>query len=64
MEWIRVLVNRFVSLFRSRELDARLDEELRTHLELAIQENLQRGMDEDEARTAALRAFGAPGLRR
>jgi putative ABC transport system permease protein len=58
MEWIRVLLNRIGALFRRRELDARLDEELRTHLELAIHENLQRGMHEDEARTAALRAFG------
>src|ERR1700749_1714839 len=58
MEWIRVLVNRFVSLFRSRELDARLDEELGAHIDLAAAEHVRRGISEDEARTAALREFG------
>jgi predicted permease len=58
MEWIRVLVSRIGSLFQRRELDARLDEELRAHIELAIEENLRRGMTADEARTAALREFG------
>jgi predicted permease len=58
MEWIRVLLNRFVSLFRRKELDARLDEELNAHVDLAIAENVRRGMAADEARTAALREFG------
>jgi predicted permease len=39
-------------------MDAELDEELRAHLELAIAENLRRGIPEREARTAALREFG------
>jgi predicted permease len=47
-----------VALFRSRTLDRELDEELRTHVDLAIEENLQRGMSRNEARSAALRAFG------
>ena len=57
MGWIRVLLSRFSSLFRRRELDARPDEELCAHIELAIQENVRRGMTTDEARIAALRAF-------
>jgi predicted permease len=58
MEWIQVLLRRFASLFQRRELDARLDEELSAHIDLAIAENVRRGMAEGEARTAALREFG------
>ncbi|MGA2251573.1 permease prefix domain 1-containing protein [Terracidiphilus sp.] len=58
MEWVRILLSRFVSLFRREKLDARLDEELNAHVELAIAEHLRRGMAADEARTAALREFG------
>jgi predicted permease len=58
MGWIRVLMSRFGSMFRRRELDARLDEELGAHIELAMQEHVRRGMTADEARTAALREFG------
>ena len=41
-----------------KRLDQDLNDELRSHIELAMEENLQRGMSEEEARTAALRAFG------
>ena len=58
MDWIRILLSRFAALFRSRKLDAVLDEELRAHIDLAIEENRARGMNEQRARTAALRAFG------
>jgi hypothetical protein len=58
MAWIRILFNRCVALFRKQELDEDLDEELRTHLDLAAEENMQRGLPEHEARTAALRTFG------
>ena len=58
MDWIRIPLSRFAALFRHRNLDADLDEELRAHIDLAITDNLQRGMSTQEARTAALRAFG------
>jgi len=58
MDWIRILLSRCAALFRSRELDADLDEELRSHIDLAIEENRERGMNEQQARTAAMRAFG------
>lgn len=35
-----------------------LDDEIRAHLDLEVQRNLDRGMTPDEARAAALRAFG------
>jgi predicted permease len=58
MDWIRILLSRGAALFRSRKLDADLDEELRAHIELAIEENRTCGMNEPQARNAALRAFG------
>ena len=58
MNWIRVLLTRCAALFRSKKLDADLDEELRAHIDLAIEENRGRGMNERQARIAALRAFG------
>jgi putative ABC transport system permease protein len=58
MEWIRVLLSRGAALFRSKKLDADLDEELRAHIELAIEENRAQGMNDPQARKAALRAFG------
>jgi predicted permease len=58
MDWIHILISRVASLFRRKELDARLDEELSAHVDLAIAEHVRRGMNADEARTAALREFG------
>jgi len=58
MDWIRILLSRCAALFERNKLDADLDEELRTHIDLAIEENLKRGMPTADARTAALRSFG------
>jgi predicted permease len=58
MDWIHILVSRYAALFCSKKLDAELDEELRAHIDLAIEENRKSGMNEQQARTAALRAFG------
>ena len=58
MDWIRVLISRYVALFDRKKLDGDLDEELRVHIDLAIAENLRNGMSADQARTAALRSFG------
>jgi predicted permease len=58
MDFIRMILSRCAALFRGKKLDADLDEELRAHIELAIEENRARGMSEELARTAALRAFG------
>jgi len=58
MDWIRVLLSRSAALFRRKKLDADLYEEMRAHIDLAIEENRARGMNEPQARNAALRAFG------
>ena len=58
MDQIRTLLSRCASFFRRQRLDEDLDQELRSHIQLAMEENMQQGMPEQEARTAALRAFG------
>jgi len=58
MDRIRMLLTRCATLFSKRKLDADLDEELRSHIDLAVEENLEHGMSRQDARTAALRVFG------
>jgi predicted permease len=58
MDWIRILLSRTAALFRSKKLDADLDEELRAHIDLAMHENLRAGMSPEQARLAARRSFG------
>ena len=55
---IRTFLKRIASVFRKKELDAALDEELRTHIELATAENRARGMNRKQARREAMRSFG------
>ena len=43
---------------RSQEIAGELDDEIRTHLAMEAEENLEAGMDPDEARHAAHRTFG------
>ncbi|MGQ0648427.1 MAG: permease prefix domain 1-containing protein [Gemmatimonadaceae bacterium] len=56
--WLQMIRLRLRSVLRSARVDAELDREMRAHLELQIDENVARGMGPDEARFAALRAFG------
>ncbi|HEX3436569.1 MAG TPA: ABC transporter permease [Pseudacidobacterium sp.] len=49
---------RFCSFFRKAPLDQDLNEEMAAHLEMAIEENMQRGMSAEEARRRALVQFG------
>ncbi|HTV14008.1 MAG TPA: ABC transporter permease [Acidobacteriaceae bacterium] len=55
---LRALANRIAAIFGRRDRDADLDEELRAHIEMAVEENRQRGMSEEAARRTALRSFG------
>jgi putative ABC transport system permease protein len=45
-----------------RRAEAELDEEIRTHLEIETEQNIESGMSPEEARYAALRAFGNVAL--
>ena len=55
---LRQLLYRLRSFFRGAEQDRDLDAEMSAHVELAIEENLQRGLSADEARRQALVRFG------
>jgi putative ABC transport system permease protein len=52
----RTALSRLLSLFRRRQQDADLDDEIRTHLDLLAAEYERRGMTPGEARLAARRA--------
>ena len=43
---------------RRRKAEREMDAEMRFHLEMETAENIRRGMNEEEARRAALRSFG------
>src|SRR5439155_10359130 len=58
MNWWRKLNLRFRALFQKRKLDAEMDEEMRSHIEMQTQENIEAGMNPEQARYAALRQFG------
>jgi putative ABC transport system permease protein len=54
----RRTLKRFRAFFQKRPLDIELDAEMETHLELAIEENIKRGLTPEEARRQALIHFG------
>ncbi len=58
MDLARTFLSRLAAIFRVRQLDASLDEELRAHVEMAVEEHIRRGIPEPEARRMALREFG------
>jgi hypothetical protein len=58
MTWLRIFASRLAGLVRRRQLDRDLDDEIRFHLEMAVEENVRRGMSPEEARLAARRSFG------
>jgi putative ABC transport system permease protein len=49
---------RLRALFFKSKMEEELDDEVRFHLEREIEENIARGMSQEEARMAALRSFG------
>src|SRR5438552_9774106 len=57
-EGFGALLHRIAALFRRRGLEKDLDDELRSHLEMAIEINLRKGMSPADARREALRSFG------
>jgi macrolide transport system ATP-binding/permease protein len=57
-EPLRMFLRRLATLFCRRRLEDDLDEELRSHLEMAVELNLCKGMATEDARREALRSFG------
>ena len=58
MDWLRELARRLRMLIHRRQYDADLEEEMRLHLKLRQQEQLQSGMTAYDAHAAARRQFG------
>ena len=58
MAWYHEVRSAWRDLVRPRPLERELDEELRFHLEMETQQNLNAGMVESEARRRAVRDFG------
>jgi predicted permease len=58
MHFVREALNRFRSFFRKEPLDRELDVEMASHIEMAIEENVRRGLPLEEARRQALVQFG------
>lgn len=58
LDFLRQGWNRVRAFFGKGSLDRELDEEMRGHLEMAVDENVRRGMTEGEARRQALIRFG------
>jgi len=58
MMWVRRFWLRWQGLFQRNRSSQQLDNEMQFHLEEQIAENLAAGMNPEEARHAAMRAFG------
>lgn len=52
------VVKKFLHLFRRRQLDVEMTEEMQAHVDLQTERNLRAGMSPEDARYAALRQFG------
>ncbi len=62
MTSVRRILAVFHALFHKRELEAQMDEQIRTHIELRTEANIAAGMNPMEARLAAMRKFGGADL--
>ena len=60
LRWFDIARARFRSFVARRNADAQLSADLRFHLEQAVAEYMDEGLSPEEARYAALRAFGNP----
>jgi putative ABC transport system permease protein len=58
MRWLNILLTRLHSLLRRDAIIKDIDEELRLHIELETETNIERGMSPEVARQAAHKSFG------
>src|ERR1700744_2311236 len=54
------IFNRIRNLFRRAEIDRAIDEELQTHIDLATEEGVRKGLPHAESRREAILRFGNP----
>src|SRR5438132_9440299 len=64
MSWFYQTIGRIRSLFSKSKLDTQLEEEFATHIELATEENIRRGMEPNAARREALLKVGSRDVAR
>src|SRR5262245_4846314 len=58
IRWFYTIHLRLRSLLNRASIESELDEEIRYHIERQIEKNISDGMSAQQARTAAMRAFG------
>lgn len=58
MDSLREIANLVSAFFRKRELDRDLEAELSSHIDMAVEENMRRGMSPEDARRRALVELG------
>src|SRR5215210_2030231 len=58
MSWVKGVAARLRQKLARRAAEARMEEEMRFHLEMEVEKNLGEGMAAEEARRRALIAFG------
>src|SRR4026208_578460 len=58
MTWLETLVGRGRAVLRREVVVREIEQEMRSHVDLATEANIARGMDPDAARADALRGFG------
>ncbi|MEW6736921.1 MAG: ABC transporter permease [Acidobacteriota bacterium] len=61
MQWLNILIARLRALLRRKAVIQDIEEELRFHIEMETQTNIERGMRPEEAQQAAIRSFGNLG---
>src|SRR4030095_15642802 len=58
MTRVRIFIHRLRGVFLKRKMERDLEDEIRSHLDMQIEDNLRLGMNPEEARYEALRKFG------
>ncbi len=61
MFWLRLIYSRLNGLLRKNRIEQEMDDEMRFHLLMRTRENIERGMNPDEAEREARRRFGNVG---
>src|SRR5262245_62737852 len=61
MEWLYIFISRLRAFVRREAVTEDYEEEMRLHIEMETEANLERGMSPPEARAAARKSFGNPG---
>jgi macrolide transport system ATP-binding/permease protein len=58
LDWFQEVGSHVANVFRRSELESEVDDELRFHLEMQIEQYVKSGMSERDARRVALVEFG------